>query len=90
MPAQACGKQQVTEAHGERAEPICYHGFSSLWGGEKEEEKLGVGRKWQGLLKGRKQKPQTPQLGPGSMISQKGVYSKKLHLQPQIFRRSPG
>lgn len=59
--------------------------------GEKEEEKLGVGRKWQGLLKGRKQKPQTSQLGPGSMISQKkGVYSKKLHLQPQVFRRSLG
>lgn len=76
-PAQACSKQQVTGAHSEKVEPIGYHGFCSLQGGEKRGRETGCGKKMAGISE-RKQTHQTPQPDPGSTINHKiGVCSQE-------------
>lgn len=73
LPAQAWGEQQVTGVHSEKWNPSAAMAFVHLGVGRKEEQKLGVGRKRQGLVRGVR-KILTPRPDPGS-VSNKRNYT---------------
>lgn len=73
LPAQAWGEQQVTGVHSEKWNPSAVMAFVHLGVGRKEEQKLGVGRKRQGLVRGVR-KILTPQPDTGS-VSNKRNYT---------------